>query len=118
MSRNLKIDAAKAAIPLVKDGMNLGIGTGSTADEFVRLLAAEIDNGLGIVGVTTSVKTQDLCDKLGIPTATLDEVPKLDLVVDGADEVDFSFNLIKGGGGALLREKIVAHASKSMVVHR
>ncbi len=116
MSRELKIEAARAAIPFVKDGMKLGIGTGSTADEFVRLLAERILEGLKIVGVTTSVKTQKLCDELAVPTSNLEEIPELDLVIDGADEVDFKLDLIKGGGGALLREKIVAHAAEKMIV--
>ena len=116
MSRELKIQAAAAALELVKDGMRLGIGTGSTADEFVRLLAKRIDEGLEIVGVPTSEKTRALCEELSVPLKTLDELPGLDLVVDGADEVDSDFNLIKGGGGALLREKIVASASAKMAV--
>lgn len=116
MSRELKIKAAAAALELVTDGMRLGIGTGSTADEFVRLLAVRVKNGLSITGVPTSEKTKALCEELDVPLSTLEDMPELDLVVDGADEVDGSFNLIKGGGGALLREKIVAHASKRMAV--
>lgn len=116
MSVELKIEAARAALGLVKDGMRLGIGTGSTADEFVKLLAEEIKAGLNITGVPTSIKTKNLCDSLGVPLATLEELPELDLVIDGADEVDADFQLIKGGGGALLREKIVAHASDAMAV--
>jgi len=116
MSRELKIEAARAATELLQDGMRLGIGTGSTADEFIRLLAVMVKSGLNIIGVPTSIKTMDLCNELGVPLATLDEVPELDLVIDGADEVDGDMNLIKGGGGALLREKIVANASSSMVV--
>ena len=116
MSRELKIEAARAALELVQDGMKLGIGTGSTADEFVRLLAEKVEGGLSIIGVPTSIRTQQLCDELGVPLTTLEELPQLDLVVDGADEVDHDFNLIKGGGGALLREKIVANAATSMAV--
>ncbi len=116
MSVELKIEAARAALSLVKDGMRLGIGTGSTADEFIRLLADEVKGGLEIIGVPTSIKTKNLCDELGVPLSTLEEMPELDLVIDGADEVDAQFQLIKGGGGALLREKIVAHASKAMAV--
>ncbi len=116
MSVELKIESARAALALVKDGMRIGIGTGSTADEFIRLLAQKVKSGLDIVGVPTSIKTQSLCDELGIPLTTLEEMPELDLVIDGADEVDGSFQLIKGAGGALLREKIVAHASKAMAV--
>ena len=116
MSVELKIEAARAALSLVKDGMRLGIGTGSTADEFVRLLAKEVEGGLNMIGVPTSIKTMNLCNELGVPLTTLEELPELDLVIDGADEVDDQFQLIKGGGGALLREKIVAHASKAMAV--
>ena len=116
MSRNLKIEAARAALALVEDGMKLGIGTGSTADEFVRLLAEKIANGLSIIGVPTSIKTAELCRELSVPLTTLEETPELDLTIDGADEVDNDLNLIKGGGGALLREKIVAFASREMIV--
>lgn len=116
MSRELKIEAAGAALELVEDGMRLGIGTGSTADEFVRLLAVKVAEGLNITGVPTSEKTRALCEELSVPLTTLDELPELDLVIDGADEVDGELSLVKGGGGALLREKIVANASASMVV--
>ena len=116
MSVELKIESARAALSLVTEGMRLGIGTGSTADEFIRLLAQEVKGGLNIIGVPTSEKTKALCDELGVPLTTLDELPELDLVIDGADEVDAEFQLIKGGGGALLREKIVAHASTAMAV--
>ena len=116
MTRELKIEAARAALELVMPGMKLGIGTGSTAEEFVRLLGEAVSNGLDVVGVPTSERTRLLCEELGIHLSTLDELPELDLVIDGADEVDADLNLIKGGGAALLREKIVAHASKSMVV--
>lgn len=116
MSVELKKEAARAALELVTSGMRLGIGTGSTAEEFVKLLAERVAGGLEITGVPTSIRTQELCDSLGVPLSTLEEMPELDLVIDGADEVDGDFQLIKGGGGALLREKIVAHASKAMVV--
>lgn len=116
MSRELKIEAARAALGLVEDGMRLGIGTGSTAEEFVRLLAERINDGLNVVGVPTSERTHALCNELGVPLKTLDEMPELDLVIDGADEVDGTLQLIKGAGGALLREKIVANASARMAV--
>lgn len=116
MSRELKIEAARVAVEYVTDGMRLGIGTGSTADEFTRLLAAKIGDGLQVNCVPTSERTQKLCEELSVPVTTLEELPELDLVVDGADEVDGELNLIKGGGGALLREKIVANASKAMIV--
>lgn len=116
MSVNLKTEAARAALGHVEDGMRLGIGTGSTAEEFIKLLAARIAGGLSIIGVTTSMRSQVLCEELGVPTATLDEQPELDLTVDGADEIDPELSLIKGGGAALLREKIVAAASGRMIV--
>ena len=111
--RALKIEAAAAALDSVRDGMRLGIGTGSTAEEFVRLLAARVAEGLSVVGVPTSERTATLCRELGVPLTTLDDAPELDLTVDGADEVDPQINLIKGGGGALLREKIVARPRPS-----
>lgn len=116
MSRELKIEAARAAIAHVKPGMRLGIGSGSTADEFTRLLGEAVAAGLEITGVPTSENTAALCREVGVTIRTLDELPQLDLVVDGADEVDGQLNLIKGGGGALLREKIVASAAARMIV--
>ena len=115
-AKTLKIKAADAALGYVKDGMRLGIGTGSTADEFIRLLAVKVADGMSIIGVPTSERSAALCRELGVPLATLDELPELDLTIDGTDEIDGDFNLIKGGGGALLREKIVAAASKQMIV--
>jgi ribose 5-phosphate isomerase A len=115
-ARNLKREAAAAALSHVEDGMRLGIGTGSTAEEFVKLLAEKVANGLDIVGVPTSERTAALCNQLGIRLTTLDQTPELDLTIDGADEVDHHLRLIKGGGGALLREKIVAAASRRMIV--
>ena len=115
-SRQQKIEAARAALAYVRDGMRLGIGTGSTADEFVRLLAPLVADGLTIIGVPTSERTASLCRELGVPLSTLDETPALDLTVDGADEIDPALSLVKGGGGALLREKIVAAASARMIV--
>lgn len=115
-ARSLKIEASRAALAHVEDGMKLGIGTGSTAEEFVRLLGARVADGLKIIGVPTSERTATQCRELGIPLATLDEQPELDLVIDGADEIGPELSLIKGGGGALLREKIVAAASRRMIV--
>ncbi|WP_048648739.1 ribose-5-phosphate isomerase RpiA [Nitratireductor soli] len=114
--RELKIEAARAALGQVTDGMRLGIGTGSTAEEFVRLLAARVAEGLSVIGVPTSERTARLCEELGVPLTTLDETPALDLTIDGADEIGPGLALIKGGGGALLREKIVAAASQRMIV--
>ncbi|PWE56610.1 ribose 5-phosphate isomerase A [Metarhizobium album] len=115
-ARQMKIKAAEAALAHVEDGMRLGIGTGSTAEEFVRLLAEKVAGGLRVEGVPTSERTARLCVELGVPLKSLDELPHLDLTIDGADEVDANLALIKGGGGALLREKIVACASDRMIV--
>ena len=115
-AREMKIKAAAAALEHVEDGMRLGIGTGSTAEEFVRLLAEKVAGGLKVEGVPTSERTARLCLELGVPLKSLDELPQLDLTIDGADEVDAQLRLIKGGGGALLREKIVAAASERMIV--
>ena len=113
----LKREAAARAVALVRDGMKLGLGTGSTAKHFVDLLAERMKaEKLTIVGVPTSEATRAQAASLGIPLSTLDETPELDLTVDGADEIDAALRLIKGGGGAHLREKIVALASKRMVV--
>lgn len=115
-ARTLKIKAAGEALTYVRDGMRLGIGTGSTAEEFVRLLAAKVASGLNVIGVPTSERTAALCRELGVKLTTLEDTPALDLTIDGADEVGPELALIKGGGGALLREKIVAAASTEMIV--
>lgn len=115
-AREMKIKAAAAALSYVEDGMRLGIGTGSTAEEFVRLLAERVADGLNVQGVPTSERTARLCVELGVPLRSLDELPELDLTIDGADELDAGLRLVKGGGGALLREKIVAAASERMIV--
>lgn len=115
-AREMKIKAAEAALQHVEDGMRLGIGTGSTAEEFVRLLAEKVSGGLRVQGVPTSERTARLCLELGVPLKSLDELPELDLTIDGADEVDGALRLVKGGGGALLREKIVASTSSRMIV--
>ncbi len=115
-ARQMKIKAAAAALDYVEDGMRLGIGTGSTAEEFVRLLAEKVAGGFRVEGVPTSERTARLCLELGVPLKSLEELPELDLTIDGADEVDPMLRLIKGGGGALLREKIVACASARMIV--
>lgn len=112
----LKQEVGRQAAAMVKDGMVLGLGTGSTAEAFLRALAARVKSGLTVRGVPTSQRTADLCLRLGIALTTLDEDPVLDLAIDGADEMDPALNLIKGGGGALLREKIVANAARDMLV--
>jgi len=113
---DLKRMAAARAVEAVTDGMRLGLGTGSTAKHFVALLGERVRGGLNIVGVPTSEATHAQALAEGIAITTLDETPELDLTVDGADELDASLRLIKGGGGALLREKIVAAASARMIV--
>ncbi len=111
-----KFAAAEKALDFVEPGMIVGLGTGSTADVFVRLLGERVAEGLQITGVPTSTRTRDLAASLNIPLTTLEEVEKLDVVIDGADEFDRRMNLIKGGGGALLQEKLVATAADKMVV--
>jgi ribose 5-phosphate isomerase A len=108
--------AAEAALAYVEPGMKLGLGTGSTAARFVDLLGRRVAEGLKITGVPTSEATHAQAKRLGVPLATLDELPELDLTIDGADEIDGALALIKGGGGALLREKIVAASSRAMLV--
>jgi ribose 5-phosphate isomerase A len=112
----LKRQAAARALEHVRDGMKLGLGTGSTAKHFVELLGEKVRAGMNIIGVPTSEATRADAQRCGIPLTTLDEIDRLDLTVDGADEIDPALNLIKGGGGALLREKIVAAASDRMIV--
>jgi ribose 5-phosphate isomerase A len=112
----LKRKAAARALDEVRDGMKLGIGTGSTAKHFIELLGEKVRAGLDVVGVPTSEVTRADAERCGIRLTTLDAVDRLDLTVDGADEVDTRLDLIKGGGGALLREKIVAAASDRMIV--
>jgi hypothetical protein len=112
----LKRQAAARALEHVRDGMKLGLGTGSTAKHFVELLGERVSAGLNIIGVPTSETTRADAARCGIPLTTLDDIDRLDLTVDGADEIDPALNVIKGGGGALLREKIVAAASDRMIV--
>jgi ribose 5-phosphate isomerase A len=112
----LKRQAAARALAEVRDGMKLGLGTGSTAKHFVDLLGEKVRSGMKIVGVPTSEATRAQAEACGIALTTLDDIDHLDLTIDGADEVDPALSLIKGGGGALLREKIVAAASDRMIV--
>ncbi|SNX72704.1 ribose-5-phosphate isomerase [Cereibacter ovatus] len=112
-----KFVAARRAVDFVEDGMKLGLGTGSTAAWMVRCLAERIRaEGLRVTGVPTSTRTAELARDLGVPVASLEQAGWLDLTIDGADEFDAELNLIKGGGAALLQEKIVASASDRMVV--
>lgn len=112
----LKKAAAARALEYVRDGMTLGLGSGSTAEIFVELLALKVRSGLKLTCVPTSERTALLARKLGITLTGLDDAAPLDLTVDGADEADRDLNLIKGGGGMLLREKLVAAASRRMIV--
>ena len=108
--------AARASLQYVKDGQVVGLGTGSTAAYFIKLLGERVKAGLRVRGIPTSVRSRDLAESLGIPLTTLDECQEIAVTVDGADEVDPQLRLIKGGGGALLREKIVASATKQLVI--
>jgi ribose 5-phosphate isomerase A len=116
MSDDQKKAAALKALDFVESGMKLGLGTGSTAEHFLRGLSERVRSGLKVVGVPTSERTAKLAAELGIALTNLDDTPHLDLTIDGADELDGKLQLIKGGGGALLREKIVATASDRMIV--
>jgi len=115
-AEDLKRQAAAKALELVQPGMRLGLGTGSTAAHFVDLLGQKVAQGLKVICVPTSERTRAQAQSLAIPLAAFDDLPELDLTIDGTDEFDPQLRLIKGGGGALLREKIVAAASHRMIV--
>jgi ribose 5-phosphate isomerase A len=108
--------AARASLRFIKDGHVVGLGTGSTAAYFIQLLGEQVKNGLRIRGIPSSDRSREQAAGLGIPLTTLDECQQIDVTVDGADEVDPQLRLIKGGGGALLREKIVASATRQLVI--
>ncbi len=108
--------AAQASLSFVSDGDVVGLGTGSTSSIAIQLLADRVKQGLRIVGIPTSQRSKQLAEGLGIPLTTLDEVQQIDVAIDGADEIDLQLRLIKGGGGALLREKVVASAARQFVV--
>lgn len=108
--------AARASLRFIHDGQVVGLGTGSTAAYFIKLLGEKVKSGLRIRGIPTSDRSRELAQSLGIPLTTLDECQEIAVTVDGADEVDPQLRLIKGGGGAMLREKIVASATKQMIV--
>ena len=112
----MKRAAAHAALAHVKPGMRLGLGSGSTANHFIDALAERSESGMDVLCVPTSEATRRRAEKLGLRLSSLEETPQLDLCVDGADEIDPSLRLIKGGGGAHVREKIVAVSSKRMIV--
>ncbi len=113
---DLKRHAAEKAVEYIEDNMSIGLGTGSTVEYMLRKLAEKIREGLTIQAVPTSLKTKKLAAEFKIPLIDLDDHPELDLTIDGADEVDSDLNLIKGGGGALTREKIVAFHSKKVII--
>jgi len=108
--------AAERSLEYVHDGQVVGLGTGSTAAYFIVRLGARVKQGMKVRGIPTSDRSRDLAMSLGIPLTSLDEVQQIDVTVDGADEFDPQLRLIKGGGGALLREKIVASASRQVVI--
>ncbi len=119
MSPNLDHEkelAARASLRFVQDGQIVGLGTGSTAAYFVRFLGEKVRDGLKIKGIPTSTRTRELAASLGIPLTNFDEYQQIDVTIDGADEIGPGLQLIKGGGGALLREKVVASASKKLVI--
>jgi len=113
---HMKQLACQRAAQEVQDGMVLGLGTGSTVYYFLQELGRMVRAGIRLMGVPTSVRTAEIATQLAIPLTTLDDQPHLDLAVDGADEVDAHLNLIKGAGGALLREKIIAASADRFVV--
>jgi ribose 5-phosphate isomerase A len=108
--------AARASLQFVRDGDIVGLGSGSTAACAIRYLGERVRAGMKIRGIATSVQTQNLAVSLGIPLTTLDELQRIDVTIDGADEFDPELRLIKGGGGALLHEKIVASASRQVII--
>jgi len=108
--------AARAAVQLVESGNVVGLGSGSTSAYAIRFLAERVRDGLKIVGIPTSQKTKHLAEQMGIPLTTLEEHLQIDIDIDGADEIDPQLNLIKGGGGAFLREKIIASVSRRFIV--
>lgn len=116
MSELEKENAAAAAMDYVEDGMTLGLGTGSTAKYFVEMVGQRVAEGLKVRGVPTSEQTRKLAESCGVPLIDIEQVDRIQVTVDGADEVDAQAQLIKGGGAALLREKIIADASDLMVV--
>ncbi|CEG26298.1 ribose 5-phosphate isomerase A [Bacillus sp. B-jedd] len=113
---NQKKLVGEKAAEYIEDGMVVGLGTGSTVYYTITKLAQLVKKGLSIRGIPTSVQTEEMAKKLGIPLATFKEIDEIDIAIDGADEYDPRFNLIKGGGGALLREKIIANAAKKFIV--
>lgn len=112
----MKKMAGEKAIEYIEDGMIIGLGSGSTVEYTLKKLGELVKDGLNVKGIPTSMHTKKLAKEYKIPLTTLDENPEIDLTIDGADEVDSNLNLIKGGGGALTREKIVAYHSKKEII--
>jgi ribose 5-phosphate isomerase A len=113
---NEKQLAAGASLRYLSDGDIVGLGTGSTASIAIQLLGDQVKAGLKVVGIPTSLRSKHLAESLGIPLTTFDQVQQIDVAIDGADEIDLMLRLIKGGGGALLREKVVASAARQFIV--
>src|SRR5215510_10885940 len=111
-----KQEAARASLKYVRDGQIVGLGSGSTATFAIRMLGERVREGMKIRGIPSSIASRDLAIELGIPLITFEDAQQIDVTIDGADEFDPALNLIKGGGGAMLREKIVAWASKQLVI--
>ncbi len=116
MSDELKHQAALAALEEVRDGMTVGLGTGSTASHFIRELGNRVRAGLRVAGIPTSEESDRLAREMGVTLTTFEDHPQIDVTVDGADEISPALDLIKGLGGALVREKIVAHASRRVII--
>ncbi|MBI4472943.1 MAG: ribose-5-phosphate isomerase RpiA [Acidobacteria bacterium] len=116
MSDDLKRQAALAALDEIRSGMIVGLGSGSTAAHFIRELGSKVRGGLKVAGIPTSEESRRLAGQVGVPLTSFEESPLIDVTVDGADEVSPALDLIKGLGGALVREKIVAQASKRVVI--
>jgi len=108
--------AAEKAVDYIEDGMVVGLGTGSTVNYTIKKLGESVAKGLTVTGIPTSLRTKKLATECKIPLADIDDYPEIDLTIDGADEVDSNLNLIKGGGGALTREKIIAYHSKKVII--
>ena len=113
---NAKKLVAESAVEFIQDGMIVGLGTGSTAYWAIKKLGEKINEGINIKAIATSKESESLARELKIPIVTFSDIDQIDITIDGADEVDSDLNLIKGGGGALLREKIVAMASKILII--
>ncbi len=116
MKDELKMRAAERAVEFVRDGMIIGLGTGSTTKFAIEGIGRLVKSGMKLTGVPTSITSERMANDLGIPLADLNEVSGIDIDIDGADEIDSAFNMIKGGGGALTREKLVAYASKQVII--